>query len=506
MKTGFLLLAALASGFAWGSPSDYPALLEAVKTFEGNFSDQAALNRIYEAAKADDHEAVVTRCMGLYTLVMGATGKAATCQGGLQAITSRYPQSEVAVALGNLGLFPSPCEACQGTGVISQQKPVSCETCKNTGICTKCDGHGEYRYCSFHKCRKIWTLTEIEKLPHPPSHPDYSQWCYACYPKSNGGRAFKAQPTALSVRKCVDCSGTGKCPQCRGQTGSVTSNQKCPSCQGIPKGVNATVAQTALVKLCQETREFLQKAVSCEEAFAAALKEESPERRLAALNACLAQYEGALTLPKVLEARDALTQNVAQLDQQREEQARLRTVQAEEQAAQRQQLADQHRELLSVIRSTPSKTAALIEIRNFLSENPQTPVLVEARLLTAEIEQALAAEANAKVRNRYVVIGCGSVIGLAFLAWIVSCIKIARPKEIVIAQQAPPRDNTPRKIPSHAAAQRAQQLPVLQPKRLTTPPEWEAACPECGALLECPEDICEMDVFCSVCRKPFHVN
>ena len=503
MKTGFLLLVALASGFAWGAPADYPALLEAVKTFEGNFADQAALNRIYEAAKTDDHEAVVTRCMGLYTLYMGATGKAATCQGGLQAITSRYPQSEVAVALSSLDLFAAPCEACQGTGFVSQQKPVSCETCKNTGTCSKCDGHGEYRHCPYHKCRKIWTLAEIEKLPQPSF---YSQWCYACYPRSYGGRPSKTQPTALEIRKCGDCSGTGKCPQCRGQTGSVTANQKCPRCQGIPKGVNASVAQTALAKLCQNTRELLQKAVACEDALAAALKEESPERKLAALNACLATCEGAFNLRKVIEARDALTQNVAQLDQQREEAARLRTVQAEEQAAQRQQLADQHRELLSMIRSTPSKTAALIEIRNFLSENPQTPVLVEARLLTAEIEQALAAEANAKERNRTVVIGCGSVIGLAFLAWVVSCIKIARPKEIVIAQQVPPRDNTPRKIPSHAAALRAQQLPVLQPKRLTTPQEWEVACPECGALLECPDDICEMDVFCSVCRKPFHVN
>ena len=67
--------------------------------------------RLFTALRARRITPIVARCMGIYTLHMGAMGNATVCQGGFL-----YPQppsnSPVIEYLHNLDLFPEPCPTC----------------------------------------------------------------------------------------------------------------------------------------------------------------------------------------------------------------------------------------------------------------------------------------------------------------------------------------------------------------------------------------------------------
>jgi len=484
------LIALLLSGvlsLAYGANPDYTDLMKAVATYDRDPTDATALNTILDTAKSDGPETVVTRCMGLYILHMGLTGNASICQGGYQSLCSRYPSSAVTVRFQDLNIVPVPCDACKGSGVIQQQRQVTCESCKNTGKCQKCDGYGEYCWCPSHRCQKKYKKSDLR------------------YPNGTFRTHCPNCGTLLKTSACTDCSKTGKCPQCRGNSATTVSVQKCPFCKGIPKAINMDIAKSERARLCQALSSELETAAACDAWLAEAMRIESLPQRLQMLENGVARFEGALTLEPMITARNETAKLVSDLRLSQEAEQSILAENERAKTEQQAQVLDQHQALLRVIRNTPSKAAALVELQHFMDENPDSPVIVEARLVAAELGQAMTAENNARKRNRYITIGCGSFMGLAVVAWLVSCVKFARPKEIVIAQQAPARENPPRKIPLHGV-NRTPHLPMLLPKRSDTPFEYAAYCPECEALLECPPDIQDMNVICSACQKPFHVN
>ena len=493
MKRFIVLLLSVCAEIVYGS--DYPALLEAITKYQDNASETNALQVIVATARSNDCEAVTARCMGIYTLHMGANGNATVCQNGLGALVNRYPDSDVTKQLRQLDLFPSPCPTCQGIGSLAGNNGFVCQTCKGTGKCPKCDGGGEFKYCPYHACRKMYTHKTL---------------------KGNWGKRYcpnclkQGKSTELILKNCTDCSQTGKCPQCRGsgKQGDSTKFTRCPTCNGIPRKINTTVAQTALVKLCRDTKDTLQRGVDCEKAYAETLRIENPQARLEALNTCLTKYEGAFNLAMVQEARDILSKDVAKAEQLWAKEEKARLARERELAEQKVQTLKQHQLLMRTIRAATSKRAALLEIRKFIEENPESPVIVEARLLATEIEQTVAAENRAAKRIRNLVIGCVGAIMLAVVAWLVSCIKFTRPREVEIPVKFP-KATPPQKIPFRPATQEtaaAPRLRVLLPKQANTLEENAVACPECGAWLESPADVAEEDVVCASCHKAFHIQ
>lgn len=499
----FLIMSAMVAH----TDNSYPELLEALESYQTGYSDTNALQVIYNVARSEDHEEVVTRCMGIYTLHMGSVGNASLCQGGFLAIRNRYPDATVIQYLQRLDLFPEPCPTCNGTGSVQIEKNTVCETCKNTGRCTKCVGYGEYKFCTY--CRQIWTYPQLKRLPYPVGDPQrYYKWCYNCYPREETTKrryASKTQPTLLQVKKCTDCSGTGKCPQCRGMQGATTAFKKCPTCLGVSKGVRTTAARQGLIELCRDTTTIMRHTIGIEKAYEAAMSIEDAAERLSALKACLETYPASISREQVSLAIEEQKTAIDALKRQEEQNARELAL-AKEQEVQRQN------EMLQSIRRTQSKRAALAELRQFLSDNPDTPSLVEARLLLAELEDAVAAEEQRSKRNRWILIGVGSLIVAAILASILNAVTFTRKVEVMIPITQK-REVVQRKIPlkrnlpAQMTEPRAELEPkILSPVTIDTPQENIVACAECGALIDCPPDVHEEDVICGVCQKAFHVH
>jgi hypothetical protein len=340
--------------------------------------------------------------------------------------------------------------------------PRPCPTCQGTGViqkeneteCSRCDGTGK---CS--KCGGAGTIRGLVL------------------------RGSTLEPPRF---KCTACGGSGTCPICNGTPKrTITSNQRCPDCGGVPKRINPVAAKNGLVGLCNDLEDVLSNTIDCEKSFADAMRLGEIDKRVAALNECLIKYKKALNLPEVKKLCEDLVR-------------------------QQQTKEKQQEELLRTIRTSASKPAALIEIKNFLSENPDSPVIVEARLLAAEIEQAVNEEIRAAKILYWAKIGCGAIFVLAVLAWLASGIRVSWSKEIIVPSQLP-RDTPSRKIPFTPASKKtpvASKHRTLHPRRndATLPETDSAACPECGAALSCPPDVANETVVCAVCRKAFYID
>jgi len=348
-----------------------------------------------------------------------------------------------------------------------------------------------------------------------PYYPEYDKWCYDCYPrpeKQNRRYASKTQPTLLHVQKCTDCSSTGKCPQCRGSQGTTTTFKKCPTCFGVSKGVRSTVARQGLIELCRDTAAILRQTIDCEKAYEDAMAIEDEVQRLSALKVCLETYPASISREQVSLAVDEQTTAINAMKQQNETLKRQDEQNARERAMAKEKEVQRQQEILQSIRRTQSKRAALAELRQFLGDNPDTSSLVEARLLFSELEEAVAAEEQRAKRNRWLMIGVGSLIVAAILASVLNAVTFTRKIEIMIPV-TPKRDvvqrNIPlkRNVPAAPSALKVEPEPkVMRPVTINTPQENIVACAECGALIDCPPVVREEDVICGVCQKAFHVH
>ena len=485
----------------------HSALLDAVIRFQNGYTDTNALQVIYAAARSNDCDAVTTRCMGIYTLHMGMIGDAAVCQGGIGALCSRYPDADVTRLIRELNLMPPPCPTCNGTGSIADKDVLVCYTCNGTGKCLRCDGYGKIAYCPNHHCRTVYTYPKFNIR----GNYELALWenessihCPAC--RKNGVKSV------LVFQKCTDCSQTGKCPQCRG-TGSHGAQAKftrCPTCGGVPKSINQGAAKNGIIRLCQDTRLTLQKAVDCATAYAAAMGIVNGQARLEALSVCLAKYDGAFNLAMVEEARNGMSKEIGEIEKRRAKEERERLEREQQLAEEKEQMVKSHESLLNALRATVSKRTALIQIRRFIEEKPDSPVIAEAKILATDIEAQVAELNRIAKRNRSILIGCGAIVGLAFVAWLVSCVRFTRPAEYVIPVTGPREAPTQSKIPFNPAASKAPSplphLRILLAKQVGTPEADAVACPECGAWLECPPDLGGEDVVCASCQKAFHVE
>ena len=518
---GVLLLSSLVGEAV--AETDYATLLEAVENYQNGYSDTKALQVIYEVARSEDYEEMVTRCMGIYTLHMGLSGNIGGCQGGFQAICDRYPSSQVARYLRQLDLFSSPCGTCQGIGVVQQTRVSECAVCGNAGRCTRCGGKGT-----------IVTTLKNNGLKGPVRKGNWYDkhgWLVRHYGPE------ESDPKAVTI-PCPACKSSGLCVSCKGAPRSERAvNVRCPVCNGVSKGINAAAARNGCVQLCSETQDMLQKTMECEGAYAEAMQADDPQKRLDALDACLTKYQGALNLAVVSSEREKLLQAGAEQTKLREQraqdelarlaraqqdeqmrltreqqEAQMRLTREQELATQKQQTSERHQSLLQAIRETKSKTAALSEIRQFLEGNPDSPLLVEARLLAAEVEEEVAAEAQKAKRKRIILTGCGSAAGMAVLALLAGmCLKRKSPVAVRVPTALGKKPEQ-RKIPFKPAAQSVavegarSQPRVVFSVTLGTPEANALPCPECGALVDCPPDIRDEIVICGECRKAFHVN
>ena len=386
--------------------ADYAVLLEAVKKYQNGYSDANALQIINNAARSEDYEAVVTRCMVIYALHMGTSGNVAKCQGGVQVICNRYPNSEVASQLRQLSLFPSPCETCQGIGTVPITSVSGCSACENSGKCRRCGGVGTVKGAALKGRTRIgvWRYNHGGVGDRHTYRGAEDRTFYHDYGSGT------PEPTERPDIKCSVCRGSGNCPTCDGIPAKEhSSTTSCPTCNGVANGIDSTVAKNYLMRICQDTKDSLQKAVDCESAYTSAMQSDDPQQRSAALKACLVKYEGAFNLAMVSEAQ----KSAAEMEQKR--------------LISEQQTREKHANLLQVIRDTKSRRAAMIEIQKFLEDKPDSPMIVEARLLAAEIAQHLADQNKAAKREQNMLVGCAALVGFALLVWFVSCIKSARP-------------------------------------------------------------------------------
>ncbi|HRT30550.1 MAG TPA: hypothetical protein P5527_12215, partial [Kiritimatiellia bacterium] len=329
-------------------------------------------------------------------------------------------------------------------------------------------------------------------------------------------RAYgKKEPTRLQQKKCTDCSSTGKCPQCRGRQGTTSGFRKCPTCAGVPaKGVRTAAARQGLVELCRDTTALLQQTVDCEKSFQDALELDDAKKRVSALKGCLDAYPVALNREQVSAMLAEQMHKLEALTQEKEQRERKLAL-AKEQEAQRQ------KESLQAIRDTQSKRAALAAIQQFLIDHPDASNSVEARLLLAELKEAVAAEDAALAahqkkakRTRWLLLGAGILISAGILLkFIVNAIAATRKVEVMIpvtSKRQPVRPPTPlprqEPPPQHVSPAYASAPRVLAAVTINTPAEQVVACAECGVLVDCPPDVQHEDVICGVCQKAFHVS
>ena len=477
--------------------TDYLSLLEAIVKYQDGYSDTNALKVICDVANSDVCDELRACCEGIYTLHMGATGDVVACREGFNAISGRYASSEVARVLAVLELFPEPCADCLGTGNTAMQKAVRCKACSNTGNCMTCGGYKRYKVCP--NCDQRYTQEALVKMGYP-------NWDRVFCPNCQAKQAVK-----LNVTVCVDCKQSGICPQCQGAAGKTYPT--CPVCKGKSKAVDSFAAQCGLERFCKDTRAALTKTVDCEKAYAQALKIGDPKKTLSALNECLEKYEGAYNLAVVLEARAGLSKQINDSNARRAEEDAMRLERERRVAEQKQRVLEEHQSFLSTVRQIMPKRVACVEIRKFLSENPDSPVIADARLLAAEMEAQLLAE-NKETRNRvYFGLGCLAFAGLAFLVWLVSCLKFVPPKKgrvpVATAEnlqegQNPPFSSLPAEPESSTNGQ-ASPL-VVYPVTVNTPEANMVACAECGALMDCPPSVSQQIVICSSCKKAFLIH
>lgn len=128
----FLTTAVLAAMMACGA-TDYVQLARGVRNLQTNPHDATALNILLDAAKSDDYDVVVSRCMAIYTLWAGLDANDDLCRKAYQSLETRYPRSEITRLLKALNFLPTVCPQCAGAGKVTVSDQIRCSFCKGTG-------------------------------------------------------------------------------------------------------------------------------------------------------------------------------------------------------------------------------------------------------------------------------------------------------------------------------------------------------------------------------------
>ena len=351
--------------------------------------------------------------------------------------------------------------------------------------------------------------TSLNRLPRP----DHYRWCPPVIQVLLQDSVLTAKRADAPPAKNAPTVAP-ECPQCRGRQGTTSGFRKCPTCAGVPaKGVRTAAARQGLVELCRDTTALLQQTVDCEKSFQDALELDDAKKRVSALKGCLDAYPVALNREQVSAMLAEQMHKLEALTQEKEQRERKLAL-AKEQEAQRQ------KESLQAIRDTQSKRAALAAIQQFLIDHPDASNSVEARLLLAELKEAVAAEdaalaAHQKGEAHSLVTAWRGILISAgiLLKFIVNAIAATRKVEVMIpvtSKRQPVRPPTPlprqEPPPQHVSPAYASAPRVLAAVTINTPAEQVVACAECGVLVDGPPDVQHEDVICGVCQKAFHVS
>jgi len=356
---------------------EYSKLLEMSKRYQNGYSDKEGLAQILEKAKEGDYEELVTRCMVVYTLHMGAIGDVATCQSAFQSLCHRYPDSEAARYLKSLSLFPAPCNVCQGVGIIQQTAMGECSQCNNSGKCGRCKGEGKI----------AWLV--LKGLSDPGTK-----------------------------MRCPECRGKGTCNICKGYPDREhVSGKKCPSCNGIVKRVDEVIAKNGLIRATQDLCDTLQSGVECEIALGKALKMEDRTKQIDALSDCLVKYKNAFNIEVVRDTKIALEKEEAELKKKYEI------------------LRRHHETLLKEMQNMNSGRAALEAVRDFMEKNPQSPLFEQASLIVIDLQKRILHEANKERRKQLLFEVLVVFAFFALIAWSLSGARIIIRREYKFSGQ-----------------------------------------------------------------------
>lgn len=483
----------------FSSAADLPKLLARVSTFQNNYTNKEDIAAILAVAKSEDYEALVVQCMVVYTLYAGSIGDVQTCQRGFQSICSRYPASDAVLYLRELRLFPQPCTTCLGVGTIQQKSEQGCATCQASGVCLECAGKGKIAgKTGLRGPVRVGPWYARTRVYHDGASSNERTVI------ANYGSSQSTETERLNVR-CPVCSGSGKCRSCKGSP--LTSiMSRCPSCEGRQKEINAEMAKAGLVDASNALYKSLRLAISCESTYEKALLERDPYKQLDALNGCLASHATAFNLDVVRDVKNELEKDVVEFKKLRETEEAARTAKIAQQENQKQQQED----ILVAIQSSKAPRVALEQIRAFIADNPESSVMVKAKLILAETTQRVADEQKIAQRNRYIFFGVVALVVLAIIAWLINCINFTKKVQITKIELTPPtRWPAPlekKKIPFNPRNGGARETPlVLQQATASTSKENYVECPECGALLECPFSFHDTVVLCASCQKAFSI-
>ena len=487
--------------------ADLPKLLTSVRNFQSsNYTSKDDMTTILAVAKSEDYESLVVQCMVVYTLYAASIGEAGTCQAGFQSVCKRYPTSDAVLYLRHTLSFSEPCKACFGVGLVQQKSTQGCLTCNQTGICTECAGKGKIKAkTGLRGPVRIGTWYAKTRVYRADgSYTDERT------PVANFGNGQNADPDRSDTR-CPVCSGTGKCRSCKGSPlASTVLNVPCRVCDGKAREINTSMARAGLTGSTKGLYDLVRQAVDCEAAFAKAMLERDPYKQLDALNVCLTTYEKAVNIDVVRDAKNELETDVIAFKKLSESEEAARVAKKAQQDEQKRVLLQQHEDILLAIQTAKVPRVALEQIQTFLADNPDSPVVVKAKLLLAEAEQRVADEQKIEQRNRYIALGVVALVVLAVLGWLLSCIRFTKKVEITKIELTPPNRFRPpleeKKIPFRPRNGASAATPVvLQRATSATANENYVECPECGALLECDSSVHNTVVVCASCEKAFNV-
>jgi hypothetical protein len=483
--------------------ADLPKLLNSVLNFQNSsYTSKEEMANILAVAKSEDYEPLVVQCMVVYTLYAGSIGDAGTCQAGFQSVCKRYPASDAVYYLRQTDLFAEPCRACFGFGIVQQKSTQGCLTCNKTGVCTECAGKGKVKSkAGLRGPVRIGTwYTKTRVYRSDGTYTDDRT------PIANFGTGQSTEPAQRDAR-CPVCSGTGKCRSCKGSPlEGILLNIPCTACNGKAKELNVPIARAGLVRATMGLLESLKLAVACESCYEKALLDRDPYQQLDALNVCLTTYEKAFNIDVVRDAKNELEKDVIAFKKLHETEESARKIKKAQQENQKQQ----HEDILLAIQAAKVPRVALEQIQTFITDNPDSPVMVKAKLLLAEIGQRVAEEQKIVQRNRYIFFGVATLIGLAGAGWLLSCIRFTKKVEITKIELTPPTRYRPpleeKKIPFRPRSGASGTTPVILQRATTaTANENYVECPECGGLLECSPSIQNTVVICASCQKAFNL-
>jgi hypothetical protein len=447
---------------------DYGKLAKSLNDLRTDKKLTAGLPDILDAAKSDDDDDIVTRCMALYALRAGTLGNTALCQSAFQSLCNRHPDCETVKYLKSLALFPEPCKRCGGVGKIESVEETNCYNCRGTGLCPRCGGVGKINWQSL-----------------------------------NGTSHTHVEMPAFT---CPVCRGSGKCRVCLGSpTHQTKSFVKCPECNGIAKGVDRAKAASGFIKVGSELSAILKDANDCAAEYTAAMELKNPEEQLKALTACQKAHPKAVNASAIKETLKNVQTAVAE--------------QKKKAAEQKREITETHSKELENIRvssETAPAAVALQQLNSFVASNPDSPLIKEARQLQSDLEAKAAAERKSKEEHKRWIWTGVALGGLFALTWLASFIKenffrkqvvhVRRPRQSDVDQSAVKADSKI-EFSSDLHDFVAQQLTAtLEPATKQTPQADRVVCPDCGAELECPPAIRNQTVTCSACHQTFKVQ